>query len=245
MLSVRRHYPKRGRFTENLSIYLSSPAPNSSRQNPSNFGATASHWLLYILFFFFLILTGWMRGALCVATRLYILYLAADESISGWEFLLLIPKSPQFQSAVIFMNCWIMEFKICIFWQHFFVNTNLIKHNKHFLSTYFLLDPFVLPSTRIKSIHSILTVKTLLHSSNMRKQKLHHFCNRSSPDDGPKSTESTRDTYNNGQYINQFPPNTIKAIRQYERIQKKICRQKISIMFNEICINEEMLPIYI
>ena len=36
-----------------------------------------------------------MRGALCVATRLYILYLAADESISGWEFLLLIPKSPQ------------------------------------------------------------------------------------------------------------------------------------------------------
>ena len=29
-----------------------------------------------------------------MATRLYILYLAADESISGWEFLLLIPKSP-------------------------------------------------------------------------------------------------------------------------------------------------------
>ena len=96
VLSVRRHYPKRGRFTENLSIYLSSPAPNSPLQNPSNFGATASHWLLYILlFFFFLILTGWMRGALCVAMRLYILYLAADESISGWEFLLLIPKSPQ------------------------------------------------------------------------------------------------------------------------------------------------------
>ena len=32
-----------------------------------------------------------------------------------------------------------------------------------------------------------ITVKTLLHSSNMQKQKLHHFCNRSSPDDGPKS----------------------------------------------------------
>ena len=27
-----------------------------------------------------------MRGALCVATRLYILYQAADESTSGWEF---------------------------------------------------------------------------------------------------------------------------------------------------------------
>ena len=48
--------------------------------------------------------------------------------------------------------------------------------------------------------------------------------------------ESTRDTYNYGQYINQFPPNMIKVIREFERIQKKICRHKMSIMFNEICI---------
>ena len=48
--------------------------------------------------------------------------------------------------------------------------------------------------------------------------------------------ESIRDTYNYGQYINQFPLNTIKAIREYEQIQKKICRHKMSIMFNEICI---------
>ena len=41
--------------------------------------------------------------------------------------------------------------------------------------------------------------------------------------------ESTRDTYNYGQYINQFPANTIKIIRE---------------LFNEICINEEMLPKY-
>ena len=40
------------------------------------------------------------------------------------------------------------------------------------------------------------------------------------------------------------PPNTIKVIREFERIQKKICRHKISIMFNKICINEEMLPKY-
>ena len=45
--------------------------------------------------------------------------------------------------------------------------------------------------------------------------------------------ESTRDTYNYGQYLNQFPPNTIKVIREFERIQKKICRHKMSIMFNE------------
>ena len=47
---------------------------------------------------------------------------------------------------------------------------------------------------------------------------------------------STRDTYNYGQYINQFPTNTIKVIREFERIQKKICRHEMSIMFNEICI---------
>ena len=34
---------------------------------------------------------------------------------------------------------------IYIYRQHFFINTNFIKHNRHFLSTYFLLDPFILP----------------------------------------------------------------------------------------------------
>ena len=86
-----------------------------------------------------------------------------------------------FQSAVIFMSCMIMDFKICIFWQHLIVNTNFIEHNRHFLSTHFLLDPFVLPYQ-----YSSM-VKTLLHSCNMQKQKLHHFCNRSSPDDSPMS----------------------------------------------------------
>ena len=28
--------------------------------------------------------------------------------------------------------------------------------------------------------------------------------------------ESTRDTYNYGQHLNQFPPNTIKVIREFE-----------------------------
>ena len=56
--------------------------------------------------------------------------------------------------------------------------------------------------------------------------------------------ESIWDIYNYGKYINLFPPNTIKATRQYEQINKKICKQKMSVMFNEICINEEMLPNY-
>ena len=34
---------------------------------------------------------------------------------------------------------------IYIYWQHFFVNTDFIKHNRHFMSTYFLLDPFEFP----------------------------------------------------------------------------------------------------
>ena len=41
------------RFTENPSIYLSPSAPNSSLQNPSHFGATASYWLFQFLLFFF------------------------------------------------------------------------------------------------------------------------------------------------------------------------------------------------
>ena len=56
--------------------------------------------------------------------------------------------------------------------------------------------------------------------------------------------ESTRDTYNYGQYINQFLQNTIKVIREFERIQKKICRHKMSIMFNEICIDINMYTFY-
>ena len=35
---------------------------------------------------------------------------------------------------------------ICIFWQNFFVNANFIKHNRYFMSTYFLLDPFEFPN---------------------------------------------------------------------------------------------------
>ena len=57
-------------------------------------------------------------------------------------------------------------------------------------------------------------------------------------------TGSTWEINNYGRYINQFPSNIIKLIWQFERINKKICRQKMSIMFNQICINEEMLLKY-
>ena len=34
---------------------------------------------------------------------------------------------------------------ICIFRQHFFINANFIEHNRHFMPTYSLLDPFEFP----------------------------------------------------------------------------------------------------
>ena len=93
------------------------------------------------------------------------------------------------------------------------------------MSTYFLLDPFEFPYyfyCILGELIYVLSIVACIPST---------FC-------------PTRDTCNYGQYINQFPQNTIKVIREFERIQKKICRHKMSIMFNEICINEEMLPKY-
>ena len=73
---------------------------------------------------------------------------------------------------------------------YFFVNTNFVEHYRHFLSTYFLLDPFVL----FLSYSAGIDLCIVLMMAQSR-------------------TESTRDIYNYGQYINQFPPNTIKTIR--------------------------------
>ena len=98
VLSVRRHYPKRDRSVHRKPEYLSL-FTGSKFATPKFFYFWRDRFslaTLHFIIFLFLILTGWMRGALCVATHLYILYLAADESISGWEFFLLIPKSPQY-----------------------------------------------------------------------------------------------------------------------------------------------------
>ena len=72
-----------------------------------------------------------MRGALCVATRLYILYLAADESISGWEFLLLIPKSPQIttlrRAQELEPQPWI-QLRVIQDVIHIYINIDTYKH---------------------------------------------------------------------------------------------------------------------
>ena len=61
----------------------------------------------------------------------------------------------------------------------------------------------------------------------------------------PKVGQKVLGEINNyGRFINQFPPNIIRSIQQFKRINKNIWRQKMSIMFNQIHINEEMLPKY-
>ena len=49
---------------------------------------------------------------------------------------------------------------------------------------------------------------------------------------------------NYGCFIKQFPPDTIKSMRWLERIYTKMDWQRMSILLNEICLNEEMLPKY-
>ena len=87
---------KRGRFTENLSIYHSSPAPNSPLQNPSNFGATASHWLLYFLLFFFFLILNRMDAWSLMHGDTFVHFVSGSRRVNiRLGVLLLIPKSPQ------------------------------------------------------------------------------------------------------------------------------------------------------
>ena len=43
-------------------------------------------------------------------------------------------------------------------------------------------------------------------------------------------------------YINQFQPKTKTVIRKLERILIKLYRQNVSLLFNQICLNERLLP---
>ena len=140
---------------------------------------------------------------------------------------------------------------------YIYIYTNFVEYNRYFLCTYFLVDPFILPywfysirrnwliyfpllfifqafSARLWTI-----IKRGCFIKVMELLYVHHYSVRR------RASGSLRCVAFTFKYINQFPPNTIRSIRQYERINKKICRQKMSILFNEICITEEMLPIYI
>ena len=78
----------------------------------------------------------------------------------------------------------------------------------------------------------------------MQKQTLHHFRYRSSPDDGPKPGRKYKG-YRQLWKIHKSIPAEYDKSNMVIRMDQQENRQKMSIMFNEICINEEMRPIYI
>ena len=49
---------------------------------------------------------------------------------------------------------------------------------------------------------------------------------------------------NFGKFINQFQPKTKTLVRKLERILIKLYRQHVSILFNQTCLNERLLPNY-
>ena len=110
MLLVRRTLPDKTRFTENLSIYLSPPAPNSPLQNPSIFGTTASHWLLYfLLFFFFFLIINRMDAWSLMRGDAFIHFVCGSRRVNiRLGVLLLIPKSPHV--IAIHLMTWLTNF---------------------------------------------------------------------------------------------------------------------------------------
>ena len=72
----------------------------------------------------------------------------------------------------------------------------------------------------------------------MCMQRSHRFGNIHSSDNGPRSKESTCEPINYGRFINQFPSDTIKSMQRLERINPKMFKQRMSILFDPICINE-------
>ena len=58
-------------------------------------------------------------------------------------------------------------------------------------------------------------------------QKLHPFVIHPPLMMAQSRAENTKEKNNYGRYINQFPPNIIKSIRQYERINKKYVDQNV------------------
>ena len=55
-------------------------------------------------------------------------------------------------------------------------------------------------------------------------------------------SESARDNY--GKFLSQFQPKTKTLVRKLERILIKIYRQNVSLLLNQTCLNERLLPNY-
>ena len=47
-----------------------------------------------------------------------------------------------------------------------------------------------------------------------------------------------------GELIHTLQPSIKKLVRDFERRSFKLCKQKISVLFNQTCLNEDILPKY-
>ena len=56
-------------------------------------------------------------------------------------------------------------------------------------------------------------------------------------------SESTQDNF--GRFIDQFQPETKTLIKKLVKIFKKLYRQNVSLLLNQTCFNERLLPNYI
>ena len=54
--------------------------------------------------------------------------------------------------------------------------------------------------------------------------------------------ESNWEPVKYGKFVNQFQPDIKTTIWRFERIEMKICRQTLSVILDQMCLNEEMLP---
>ena len=57
-----------------------------------------------------------------------------------------------------------------------------------------------------------------------------------------EGSEIARDNF--GKFIYQLQPKTKTLIRTHERILIKLCRQNVSLSFNQTCSNERLQPNY-
>lgn len=49
---------------------------------------------------------------------------------------------------------------------------------------------------------------------------------------------------NHGTFVNTFHLEVKKILRKIEKMKKRIIKQGISVVFNNVCLNEGMLPKY-
>ena len=105
------------------------------------------------------------------------------------------------------------------------LNRITFQTSANVLKCLWVLTLFVETNSKSKR-YTIHQYRSSSYKVIMYLQKLHHFSNTSSPDDGPKSGRSYLEITNYGRFINQFQPNNIKSIRQFERINEKYVDKK-------------------